>query len=100
MNARQLVVVVALAGMTACASDDQSPGDTTPSAETTTPTTAVATTAAATTPTTAAAATAAAPATTVAAAPTTAGVFYANCTEVRAAGAAPIRVGDPGYSTD
>lgn len=25
-------------------------------------------------------------------------VFYANCTAVRAAGAAPIRVGDPGYS--
>ncbi|MEV6281547.1 excalibur calcium-binding domain-containing protein [Kribbella sp. NPDC051770] len=25
-------------------------------------------------------------------------VYYKNCSEVRAAGAAPIRVGDPGYS--
>lgn len=25
-------------------------------------------------------------------------VYYANCSEVRAAGAAPIRSGDPGYS--
>ncbi|MEV6348558.1 excalibur calcium-binding domain-containing protein [Actinoplanes sp. NPDC051851] len=25
-------------------------------------------------------------------------VYYANCTEVRAAGAAPIRRGGPGYS--
>jgi hypothetical protein len=27
-------------------------------------------------------------------------VYYNNCTEVRAAGAAPIRRGDPGYSSD
>lgn len=27
-----------------------------------------------------------------------ANVYYANCSEVRAAGAAPIRIGDPGYS--
>jgi hypothetical protein len=26
------------------------------------------------------------------------GVYYANCTAVRAAGKAPIRRGDPGYS--
>lgn len=26
-------------------------------------------------------------------------VYYANCSAVRAAGAAPIRIGDPGYST-
>jgi hypothetical protein len=26
------------------------------------------------------------------------GVFYENCTAVRAAGADPIHVGDPGYS--
>lgn len=30
---------------------------------------------------------------------TTEDVYYANCTEVRAAGAAPIRRGEPGYST-
>ncbi|WP_432940170.1 excalibur calcium-binding domain-containing protein [Kribbella sp. CA-253562] len=30
--------------------------------------------------------------------PPVADVFYANCTEVRAAGAAPIHRGDPGYS--
>lgn len=29
-----------------------------------------------------------------------AAVYYANCSEVRDAGADPIRVGDPGYSTD
>lgn len=28
---------------------------------------------------------------------TTASVFYKNCTEVKAAGAAPIRPGDPGW---
>lgn len=27
-------------------------------------------------------------------------VYYANCAEVRAAGAAPIHLGQPGYSTD
>jgi len=27
-------------------------------------------------------------------------VSYKNCTEVKAAGAAPIRRGEPGYSTD
>lgn len=30
--------------------------------------------------------------------PQPADVYYANCSEVRAAGAAPIRRGDPGYS--
>ncbi|AXJ08919.1 DUF1524 domain-containing protein [Arthrobacter sp. PM3] len=30
--------------------------------------------------------------------PPAAGVYYANCTAVRAAGAAPIRAGQPGYS--
>jgi hypothetical protein len=29
----------------------------------------------------------------------TGGVYYANCDAARAAGAAPVRVGDPGYST-
>lgn len=28
-----------------------------------------------------------------------AGVYYANCSEVKAAGAAPIYRGDPGYSS-
>lgn len=32
-------------------------------------------------------------------APAPSGVNYANCTEVREAGAAPIRIGEPGYST-
>jgi hypothetical protein len=27
-------------------------------------------------------------------------VYYANCSQVRAAGAAPIHRGDPGYSSD
>jgi hypothetical protein len=31
--------------------------------------------------------------------PPAAGVYYANCTAVRAAGAAPIRAGQPGYSS-
>lgn len=39
-------------------------------------------------------------ATTVAATPTTAAVIYNNCDEVKAAGAAPIHSGDPGFSTD
>lgn len=30
--------------------------------------------------------------------PARAGVSYANCAEARAAGAAPVREGDPGYS--
>lgn len=30
--------------------------------------------------------------------PARSGVEYANCTEARAAGAAPVRRGDPGYS--
>ncbi|MFI5712306.1 excalibur calcium-binding domain-containing protein [Kribbella sp. NPDC051620] len=30
---------------------------------------------------------------------TTASAYYANCTEVRAAGAAPIHRGEPGYSS-
>lgn len=29
---------------------------------------------------------------------TSAAIFYANCTAARAAGAAPVRVGDPGYA--
>ena len=33
-------------------------------------------------------------------APAPAGAFYANCAAVRAAGAAPIYAGDPGYSSD
>lgn len=33
-------------------------------------------------------------------APALASVIYANCAAVRAAGAAPIRVGDPGFSTE
>ena len=32
--------------------------------------------------------------------PVTVGVSYANCTEVREAGAAPIRRDEPGYNTD
>lgn len=57
----------------------------------------------ATTAATAPATTAAtAPATTAATAPATTGassVFYANCAAVRAAGRAPIRRGEPGYSS-
>lgn len=30
--------------------------------------------------------------------PASSGVYYRNCTEVRAAGAAPLRVGEPGYA--
>lgn len=33
------------------------------------------------------------------AAPAPVSVYYANCAAVRAAGAAPIRIGEPGYST-
>jgi len=35
--------------------------------------------------------------TTVATAPPSGGTYFANCTEARVAGAAPIRVGQPGY---
>lgn len=40
-----------------------------------------------------------APATTRATVPATVAVSYANCTEVRNAGKAPLRRGQPGYST-
>lgn len=60
-------------------------------ATTVTPVTAPATTQATTAAT--------APATTRATVPATRAVSYANCTEVRNAGAAPIRRGQPGYST-
>lgn len=33
-------------------------------------------------------------------APAPAAAFYVNCVAVRAAGAAPIYAGDPGYSSD
>jgi micrococcal nuclease len=40
-----------------------------------------------------------APVTTSAAAPAAAAVYYQNCSAVRAAGAAPIRAGDPGWQS-
>ena len=40
------------------------------------------------------------PAATTPASATPAAVQYANCDEVRAANAAPIRTGEPGYSTE
>ena len=61
----------------------------------TVPPTAPATTAATAPATTAATA----PATARATVPATRAVSYANCTEVRNAGAAPIRRGQPGYSS-
>jgi hypothetical protein len=74
--ASSLLLVATLA---ACGSDgSESPAETTPVTEA-----VVATTMAA-----------------VAVPPTTAAVTYANCDEVKAAGAAPIHAGDPGYNTD
>lgn len=102
------VVVLALAG--ACAAEEEPDPDSGPVEDsipmvstTTAPpeTTAAPTTAAPTTakPQPLVATTAAPPATTAttAAPATTAGVYYANCEEARAAGAAPIARGDPGY---
>jgi len=71
--------VLLMTGLAACGSDgSESPAETTPVTEA-----VVATTLAA-----------------VAATPTPAPVSYSNCDEVKAAGAAPIHSGDPGYSTD
>lgn len=67
---------------------------------TTTPATTTSTAAPATTQATVPATTpATAPATTRATTPAASAVFYPNCAAVRAAGAAPIRRGDPGYSS-
>lgn len=97
-----LLTLVALL-LTACATDapepdtgpveDRLPFATTvpttepPAVVTTTPPTAPA-------PTTARPTTTARPATTV---PATSSAYYANCAEARAAGAAPMRRGEPGY---
>ena len=62
------------------------------------PITAAATAPATTPATTRATTPATAPATTRATAAPAASVYYANCTAVRAAGAAPIRRGQPGYA--
>lgn len=68
----------------------------------TTTTAALASTTVATQPVSTAVATTKPPvaATTRATTATTTGVTYANCTAVKAAGKAPIRRGQPGYSTD
>lgn len=71
------------------------PADQSSTTETTAPPTAPATTAPTTSPPTTSPSTTAAPTTTRA--PTTQAVYYANCDAVRAAGAAPLHQGEPGY---
>lgn len=89
---RRLVLILALIAGAGCGGDDK-PADAPPTSATT------ATETSATTVTTPAA-----PATTVTTKPapsttTTTTVSYANCDEVRAAGKAPLRRGQPGYAT-
>lgn len=84
-----IVFAVSLA-LTGCAETDESPAD-----DTTAPTTTALTVG--TEPRTTAAFV---PLTTEPPPPPVEIVSYANCDAVRAAGAAPIRRGDPGYSTD
>lgn len=92
--AQVMVVRAAVAGvvvmgvlLVACGSDgSESPAETTPVTEAVVATTL--------------AAVAVPPTTRATTTPTPAPVSYSNCDEVRAAGAAPIHSGDPGYSTD
>lgn len=87
------IAAVALVGLTACTDDEDSAPTTTSSTAIEdglpfAPTTTEATTAATDAPTKK-----------VTAAPSTATarVYYVNCSEARAAGAAPVHRGDPGY---
>lgn len=92
------LVVAALLALGGCAAPEGEPADTAPVEDVLpfAPTTTVPVTEPPTTATSrpVAPTTTAKPATTV---PATTGTYYGSCDEVRAAGAAPIRRGEPGY---